>query len=165
MRPTLMRLHRLLFGALFGATLLAGCVASGADTHAWNSSYDYGVPGAVVSVKASVPYYPACGNEVLSFEGRRWYPFKPVNSSDLPAQPLDALPSASGASDASSSTAADMGAVALAAGPVGAVVAPGPGDDVGTLVIYENDLAYWESDSGTLRRWLTSHEIEYNWVC
>ena len=51
------------------------------------------------------------------------------------------------------------------AGPIGAVVAPGPGDDVGTLVIYENGLAYWQADSGGLHTWLTTREVEYNWAC
>lgn len=63
------------------------------------------------------------------------------------------------------SDAADAAAVAAVEGPVGAVVAPGPGDDLGTLVIYENDLAYWEPDSGTLSTWLTNTKIEYNWAC
>ena len=45
------------------------------------------------------------------------------------------------------------------------VVAPGPGDDVGTLVIYKNDLAYWQADSGDLHTWLTNQKLEYGWAC
>ena len=39
------------------------------------------------------------------------------------------------------------------------------GDDVGTLVVDENDLAYGESGSGNLTTWLTTRKIDYNWVC
>ena len=146
--------------ATVAALMLAACAAPGTEPHAWGSSYDYGTPGAVVRAHASVGYYPACGNEVLSFDGRKWYPYEPMNSSDLPSDPLTAVPaslSASGAEDAASVTGG--------AGPIGAVVAPGPGDDVGTLVIYENDLAYWQADSGGLHTWLTNRKIEYNWAC
>lgn len=136
---------------------LAGCTAAGAEPHTWGSSYDYGTPGAVAGSYASVGYYPACHNEALSFNGHRWFPFEPANVAALPADPLGAAPPPSAAADAA--------ALAVGAGPVGAVGGPGPGDDVGTLVIYENGLAYWESDSGDLKTWLTNHEIEYNWAC
>ncbi|NTV39233.1 MAG: hypothetical protein HGA51_04650 [Demequinaceae bacterium] len=134
--------------------VLGGCAQQGADPHAWGTKYDYGTPGAVAATYSGVAYYPACGNEVLTFEGHKWYPYKPANAKDLPADPL--------AEVASPSPAAS---VALVTGPVGAVVAPGPGDDVGTLVVYKRDLAYWESDSGTLSTWLTARKIEYSWVC
>jgi hypothetical protein len=66
---------------------------------------------------------------------------------------------------AAKGVAADAATMAVAAGSVGRVVAPGPGDDVGTLVIYQNGLAYWVSDSGDLDTWLTDTELTYNWVC
>lgn len=149
--------------AAMAVLMLAGCVAPGPEPHSWDASYDYGTPGAVEATYSAVGYYPACGNEVLSFEGRQWFPFTPESLDGFPTDPLSAIPSP--AADASSGVAAYASDLSVAAGPVGAVVAPGPGDDVGTLVIYENDLGYWESNSGTLSRWLTSHEIEYNWVC
>jgi hypothetical protein len=142
---------------LAGALALAGCGASGADGHTQGASYDYGTPGAVLAIYAGVGYYPACGNETLDFDDRLWFPFVPSNAADLPPDPLSEMPGS-----AAVDTAA---AVAFVEGPVGAVVAPGPGDDLGTLVIYQNDLAYWESDSSALSTWLTTSEIEYNWVC
>ncbi len=139
------------------ALLLAACAPAEPDSHAWGVAYDYGTPGAAARAYADVAYYPACSNEVLTFDGRRWFPFEPANAADFPSDPLSAAPSALPAADT-----ANTGAFA---GPVGAVVAPGPGDDVGTLVIYVGDLAYWESDSGKFHTWLTNHEIEYNWAC
>jgi hypothetical protein len=141
---------------LAGALALAGCGASEGDGHTPGASYDYGTPGAVVAIYAGVAYYPACGNETLDFDDRLWFPFFPSNAAGLPPDPLSEMPGF---------VASDAAASAVVEGPVGAVVAPGPGDDLGTLVIYENELAYWQSDSGTLRTWLTTSEIEYNWAC
>ena len=52
-------------------------------------------------------------------------------------------------------------------GPQGVarVAPPGPGDDVGTLVIWADDTARWVSDSGDLDVWMIDEEITYNWVC
>jgi hypothetical protein len=44
------------------------------------------------------------------------------------------------------------------------VVPPGPGDDVGTMVVYSDGIARFESDSG-LVSWFTDQEQTYNWVC
>lgn len=43
-----------------------------------------------------------------------------------------------------------------------AVPAPEPGDDIGTLTIYEDGTARFESESGT-EAWLTEEEQTYNW--
>lgn len=152
--------------------LLAGCAAPGSKPHSWDSTYDYGTPGPVISAHGDVKYYPACGNEVLTFEGRTWFQFKPMHPDAMPHDPLASAPVSTGdAGDAASPTPSALGLVGGAGGrgvlgmAVHRVVAPGPGDDVGTLVIYENDLAYWQSNTGGLSRWLTNHEIEYNWVC
>ena len=157
MRLRYMRPVRTLAVVAAAALLLASCSAQGPDRHTWNTSYDYGVPGRASASYASVAYYPACSNEILTFAGGVWFPFTPANAADFPSDPLSAAPSpspAAGALDA-----------AAYAGPVGAVVTPGPGDDVGTLVIYDNDLAYWQSDSGDLDTWLTNHKVDYNWAC
>jgi hypothetical protein len=45
-----------------------------------------------------------------------------------------------------------------------AVPPPGPGDDVGTLIVYADGMARYESDSGNVM-WLTNVEPEYTWVC
>ena len=152
-----MRPIRVLALAAAAAFAIAGCAPQGPDSHTLNTAYDYGVPGRVSASYSSVAYYPACGNETLVFDGRSWFPFTPANVADLPPDPLSAAPSPLPAA-----TTADTAAFS---GPIGAVVAPSPGDDVGTLVIYEGDLAYWESDSGKFHTWLTNHKIEYNWAC
>jgi len=41
---------------------------------------------------------------------------------------------------------------------------PGPDDATGTLAVYSNDIARFESDRGRVI-WLTTDERTYNWVC
>jgi len=94
-----------------------------------------------------VVYYPACGNEVLEFEGRTWYPI--VRENWQPPQD-QALGVTGGAGIAMT---------------VPMVAAPGPGDDVGTLYIWNMGRAYWASDNGDLATWLTLVPQSYNWVC
>lgn len=130
---------------------LAGCASSEARPVEWDGTYDFGVPGAVESTLQNVEYYPACGNEILTVDGMTWYPFTPENPDEYPDPALDILPVIDGLPNKGSS--------------VGMVLPPDPGDDVGTLVIYGNDLAYWLSDSRSLDTWLTASEVEYNWVC
>jgi hypothetical protein len=45
------------------------------------------------------------------------------------------------------------------------VAEPGPGDDVGTLVVWADGVARWVSDSGNLDVWLIAEELTYDWVC
>ena len=49
--------------------------------------------------------------------------------------------------------------------PLPAIPMPEPGDDAGTMVIYEGGHAYWESENGALNTWLTTTELDYNWIC
>jgi hypothetical protein len=49
--------------------------------------------------------------------------------------------------------------------PIGALAIPGPGDEIGTPVFYDNGFAYWQADSGRLSLWLTASETEYRWAC
>lgn len=96
---------------------------------------------SVVEVLEDVEYYYACGNEVLVLpDGRAFYPYV-----DQPVVDRDAL----GLTTAS---------VVLA------VADPGPGDDTGTLTVYDDGTARWVSDSG-IRAWLTAEEQTYNWDC
>jgi hypothetical protein len=145
------------------AATLVGCASQGGGPLDGGAGpYDLGTPGAVVSTTPHLSYYPACGNEILTFDGTRWYIFAPANSGDFPTAPL---------ADTSAPATGALGVADGSRGPGGIamgvhrVVAPGPGDDVGTLVIYKNNLAHWESDSGRLSRWLTTREMHYNWAC
>ncbi len=150
-----------MWGAIVVAGMaLAACSTPGSNAHVWSVAYDYGVPGAAVESHGEVAYYPACRNEILTFAGVTWFPFEPSNTEELPVDPLSALPPPTASADA-----AVTAETTTYRGPVGAVVAPSPGDDVGTLVIYEGALAYWESDSGKFHTWLTNHKIEYDWAC
>lgn len=116
---------------------------------------------------SGVVYYPACGNEVLSYQGITWYPF--LYDEDVPypdgygregrlANPADAAAGAPGG----------HGPLVLALGLGGSlprVVPPGPGDDVGTLTVFSGGIAFFESDSGDLSIWLTDQPRDYPWVC
>jgi hypothetical protein len=128
------------------AAVLAGCGAGG----------DARSPGegtAVVEVIEDVEYYYACGNEVLELpDGRRFFPLIDQGSVDEDAR-LGALVPVPVDGD-----------VVLAAGTVLAVVAPGPGDDIGTLTVYDDGLAHFVSESG-IEAWLDDEEREYDWVC
>lgn len=143
-------------GAVMVSLALAGC-GLGSSEVTYDERSDHGAPGEVLRVESGVLYYPACGNEILQWEGGPLYPFTPANLDEFPDDPIP------GWADASASAGSDVAVVSAAYLP--AVVAPGPGDDVGTLVTYEGALAYWESDSGDLFTWLTRDEITYAWIC
>jgi hypothetical protein len=137
-------------GVAASAVLLSGCSVLWGWDGTGGVEVGQSGPGTPTDTVAQVEYYPACGNELLEHDGTTWYPFKPTT--DWP-EPIFDGPTAS--------------ALGLPHGGrgVAAVAAPGPGDDVGTLVVYDNGIAYWMSDSLTLGTWLTTKRITYNWVC
>ncbi len=135
--------------ALVLGTLLTACTAAPIMV---DSGLDLGVPGAAIETVPGVPGYPACGTEPIAHGGTTWYPFRPSNIADFPA--LTAAPAPTGGLGGGTMHAA-----------LPAVAAPGPGDDVGTLTIYEGGFAYWISDSGRIETWLTDQPLEYAWVC
>lgn len=95
----------------------------------------------VVEVYEDVSYYGACGNEVLRHGDLVLYPLLQEELEDFDPSPY-----------------------AMGPGPLPAVAPPGPGDDTGTLTVYSDGYARFESDSGT-ETWLTEQTREYNWVC
>lgn len=111
----------------------------------------------IVGVHDGVAFYPACGNETLRHEAVTWYPLAHLDGFDDEYQAIYD----------------DFVAVEREPSPVAGwrgfgasrVVEPGPGDDVGTLVVWEDGFARWVSDSGDLDTWLTDREITYDWVC
>ena len=158
-----MRNFRVIAAALaFAAGMLVGiggCATPGGSSGPLpgpDGRIDLGSPGDQIATYDGVSLYPACGNETLSYEGKIWFSFRPENPEDFPA------PDASAASLSGVAGASAPGTVSAS---VGMVIAPGPGDDVGTLTVYEDGFAYWVSDSGDLDTWLTNTEIEYLWVC
>ncbi|MGC4174392.1 hypothetical protein [Demequina sp.] len=110
-------------------------------------------PNGYVSKHEGVQFYPACGNDVLEFEGKTWYSISRDDWETPSAQ----------AAVTEYRTAASGGRGAATG--VRIVAAPGPGDDVGTLYVYRDGRAYWVSDSGALDTWLTLVPQTYNWVC
>jgi hypothetical protein len=44
------------------------------------------------------------------------------------------------------------------------VAPPGPGDDIGTMIVYSDGFARFESDSAWII-WLTDQEQAYGWEC
>ncbi len=100
----------------------------------------------IVRVDENAKYYGACGNEIAQFTGETWYPL-PQAEADLIDQALYPLPA-----PPSSGFRAPH------------VAPPGPGDDVGTFVVYSDGVGRYESDSGRVI-WLTQRPQTYNWVC
>lgn len=113
------------------------------------------VPVPIVAVHEDVAFYPACGNETLTFDGVTWYQ---LNFYDGYDEEYAAIYQAFADADREPSPVT---------GPRGfaRVVAPGPGDDIGTLVIWADGVARWVSDSGDLDTWMVDAEIVYLWEC
>lgn len=139
--------------ALVGAIALAGCAQSGSPTGP--TGPEYSQPTNIETWFNGVAYYPACGNEILEHGGTTWYPFTSDESEAWETPWAQAGPSASGMG----------GGLARVALRLPAVAAPGPGDDYGTLTVFEGGIAYWESSSGNLDTWLTVVPMTYTWVC
>lgn len=130
------------------ALMLAGCGAatpSTGPTIVWHAT--------------GIQFYPACGNEVLTYDGMQFYPLfadeaDALDTSVYPSTPPliedEALPDAGWGGGG---------------GGLGRVVAPGPGDDTGTLLVYSDGFAHFTSDSGDLDVWLSNEVHEYTWVC
>lgn len=147
--------------ALVVGTLLTACAPR---PYGPESSLDLGVPGDVVDAVPDVRFYPACGNEPVTVDGVTWYPFTPANLDEFPEVAALAMTSGGGGMGGGLG-GGTMRAAPLAAPALPAVAAPGPGDDSGTLTVYEGGLAFWVSNSGSLETWLTTQELEYTWVC
>lgn len=124
----------------------------------WDDEFDFGVPGEVLETHADVRFYPACGNEVMDWDGVRYYQYRPSRIHDFPDH-AGVVTGASAVENLPTLTWARMGS------PLPAIPMPEPGDDTGTLVIYQGGHAYWESDNGALWAWMTTTKLEYNWVC
>ena len=116
-----------------------------------------GAPVAIVDVAEAVAFYPACGNERLDHDGVTWSPVVRAGSAAMNDE-LQARADEIFAVDRDESPVAGVQGFAR-------VVAPGPGDDVGTLVVWADGVARWVSDSGDLDVWMIDDEVPYYWVC
>lgn len=114
-------------------------------------------PVPIVGVYDAVGFYPACGNEVLSHLGRRWYPIVHDGLDPADRDLQDEV-------DAALAVDREEPPVAVMQG-LTRVAPPGLGDDTGTLVVWADGVARWASDSGDLDVWMIDDVITYNWVC
>lgn len=111
----------------------------------------------IIGVYTGVLAYPACGNEPFDHQGVTWYPlfsegFDPMMD-DLQERVDEVLAVQRECSPV-------RGVQGLARVP-----APGPGDSIGTLVVWADGVARWVSDSRDLDVWLVDEPISYSWVC
>jgi len=112
---------------------------------------------AIVEVDEAVRYYPACGNETLEYGGTTWYPLPMWVGDEFGDQIVGLIEEASSVDREPYRFATRSGLVRVAP--------PGPGDDIGTLVIWADGFARWVSDNGNLDTWLTTTELQYPWEC
>ena len=98
-------------------------------------------PTGYASSWENVKFYPGCGAGSISQGSLTWYPI---------SRPDWTTPSAEfGAAAGGSGGRGIVADVPMVSAP------PGPGDDVGTLYVYRDGIAYWRSDSGDLDNWFT----------
>ena len=150
------------------ALCIAGCSSDGASSPAAATTKPTTpatvaspttMPDAVViaGVYPGVLAYPACGNEPFDHLGVTWYP--------LFSEGFDPM------TDDLQERVDEVIAVQRESSPVRGVhglmrvPAPGPGDSIGTLVVWADGVARWVSDSGDLDVWLVDEPISYSWVC
>ena len=105
----------------------------------------------VVAIYEDVHWYPACATSPITVGGTVFFPWPltspPIDETRYPMPPLH------------SGTTAGGGGTR-----VPGVMPPGPGDDIGTLIVYSNGMARFVSDSGKTA-WLTTTEQRYDYVC
>jgi hypothetical protein len=101
------------------------------------------------SVVDDVEYYGACGNETLVVGSSTFYPLLPDER--------DALDNAKYPLNRPNGLVSGIGGGLR-------VVPPGPGDDIGTLTVYNDGIARFQSDSGRTI-WLSTDQRTYDWDC
>lgn len=105
----------------------------------------------IVDVYRNLEYYGACGNETVRVDGTVFYP--------VPSEPSEhVVPGVAEAIDESR--------YPLPPDPTGVVrvAPPGPGDDIGMMIVYSDGFVRFESVSGWTI-WLTDQEQTYGWEC
>lgn len=169
MRPTTMIGTKVCVAAITSVTVLlvGGCGDASREATPGGSA----APRTVVQVHEDVAFYPACGNEVLELASITWYQLLPDEQRSLREEQENETsmgPASPGTFTMvrSSVRPAQAPRLVLTHGRnVPAVVAPGPGDDIGDVTVFADGLALFESDSGDLTTWLTQEERTYNWEC
>jgi hypothetical protein len=112
---------------------------------------------AIVGVYDAVEAYPACGNEPFDHLGMTWYPLFSEGFDPMMGDLQERVDEVRAVQRESSPVRGVHGLVR--------VPAPGPGDNIGTLVVWADGVARWVSDSRDLDVWLIDEPISYSWVC
>jgi hypothetical protein len=150
-RRTSMRSGSTLFGggllAVAAVSMTLGCASGGDPVASSPASTEVSTRGPVGIAKVvhDFEYYGACGNETVRVGRRAFYPVLPRQRRQIDPSnyPHDSDVSPSG---------------------LMRVAPPGAGDDIGTMIVYTDGMARFESASGRVI-WLTDDEQTYNWVC
>ncbi len=140
------------FVIAMGAVAVAGCSDDGDAGPATFKPASVSVPSGDVAITEAFDgfqYYGACRNETVMVGATMFYP--------LLQEQLDRLDVSRYATEAPPTTGAKSGLAAR-------VVPPGPGDDIGTMIVFEDGIARFESESGRVL-WLTDQEQTYDWEC
>lgn len=103
----------------------------------------------IVDVFEGFEFYNPCQNSTIDIDGTSYYSVPDRSTGDSGEFPV-----------------IDESRYPLPEAPQGfaRIMPPGPGDDVGTMIVYSDGFARFESDSG-LVSWFTDQELTYNWVC
>jgi hypothetical protein len=105
----------------------------------------------IIAVYEDVNWYPACATSPIEIGGDLYYPLPfgapPVDESRYPF-PFSAE--------------GPLAVMVVLGFP--RVAPPGPGDDIGTVTVYSDGMARFDSESGNVA-WLTREEQEYGYVC
>gem|GEM_PF-1420263 len=139
--------------AAAAAVISMALVACGSDTGPAQSPPSTESRAGSIEIVETITiadYYGACGNETLVEPDATWYPL--VTMRDLGGETFDAS-----AYEPIPDPVAPQGLVRVAD--------PGPGDDSGTLYVYADGIGRFVSDSGTIRRWMTTVEQQYEFAC
>lgn len=144
--------------AAFVLSVLMVATGCGGESDAGSEVGSSTDPDGIVTISAAhwgVEYYGACGNETVVVDGVTYYPLLAEEQARLA---IDRYPTSA------AEQAELLGETDDALWDIQRVVAPGPGDDVGKMLIYIDGTARFESDSGRVL-WLSAEPKTYEWDC
>ena len=111
----------------------------------------------IVTIYEDVNWYPPCATSPLELDGTLYYPLPmgapPVDESRYP---LVIGPAGN--------NLPREGMAVMVGLDLPRIMAPGPGDDIGTVIVYSDGMARFESESGDVA-WLTREMQTYGYVC
>lgn len=141
------------------ALLVAATMALAACTSVGDSTSPAETPGGptIVAVFEDVNWYPPCAITPIELGGDLYYPLPmdapPVDESQYPTI-VDLVTGDLYQEESAVTAGLDLPRL----------IPPGPGDDIGTVIVYSDGMARFESRSGNVA-WLTREVQEYGYVC